>query len=106
MTIEQLAKESGYSERMLRLAFATDVGLSPKMLAQIERFQSLYVDWARHGAIPLTKLELYADVSHLTREFKRFTGTAPREFEQASNEFGRLFYVDRKERLPISSSPA
>lgn len=93
VTVDELARASGYSERMLRLAFERDVGLSPKLLAQIERFQSLYVDWARFGAIPLTKVELFSDVSHLTREFKRFAGAAPREFESSSNEFGRLFYL-------------
>lgn len=93
VSIERLALESGYSRRMLHHVFERDVGLSPKALAQIVRFQTLYVAWARSGSPLAGPVESFADLSHLSREFKRFAGAAPARFASQANDFGRLFYM-------------
>lgn len=92
--IRELQRTTGYSRRYLELLFQQYVGLSPKVLAGILRFQRFYLKWAQGLSFDLFKDDLYAyfyDQSHFTKEFQRMTGHAPREyFQKVRNEFGRL----------------
>jgi AraC-like DNA-binding protein len=78
----------------LDLLFNRHVGLSPKVLAAIYRFQKFYRKWAQGLTYDALKEELYDyyyDQAHFTKEFKRMTGYSPQKFTlQISNEFGRL----------------
>jgi methylphosphotriester-DNA--protein-cysteine methyltransferase len=69
------------------------VGLSPKALAEIFRFQRFYRKWAQGLRYDVLKQELYDyyhDQAHFTKEFKRMTGYSPQKFTlEVSNEFGR-----------------
>lgn len=93
--IEEVCRRLGYSRRHLASCFEEQVGVAPKTLAAIVRFQHAFkairAD-ARRGAAPLGALDLYADQSHFIREFKRFSGRAPTAYLTARNEFGDLFY--------------
>lgn len=93
MPIQELASRTGYSRRYLHKLFAQHVGLAPKVLAGIFRFQKFYRKWAEGDSFESLKAELYEhyyDQSHFTREFRRMTGDPPRRFtEAAANEFGR-----------------
>jgi AraC-like DNA-binding protein len=91
--IGELQRYTGYSRRYIDRLFERHVGLSPKVLAEIFRFQRFYRKWAEGQSFDLMKAELYDhyyDQAHFTREFHRMTGHSPRRFvRKVSNEFGR-----------------
>lgn len=91
--IKALEQQTGYSNRYLEFLFKERVGVSPKALARIFRFQRFYEKWARGQHYDLLKSELYDyyhDQSHFAKEFKKFTGYPPRRFaSEIPNEFGR-----------------
>jgi AraC-like DNA-binding protein len=93
MTIWDLEKKSNYSRRYLEILFRDQVGLSPKALADIFRFQKFYRMWASGRSYDELKDELYNhyhDQAHYAKEFKRMTGFSPQYFtNEVSNQFGR-----------------
>lgn len=70
VTIGALAAELGVSQRYLQLGFRRQIGLSPKTVARIARFQRAAVTMTRTG---------YADQSHFCRETRAMAGVTPRE---------------------------
>jgi AraC-like DNA-binding protein len=93
MTLSDLAHQSNYSRRYLEILFRDHVGLSPKALADIFRFQKFYRMWASGRSYDELKDELYDhyhDQAHFSKEFKRMTGFSPQYFaHEVPNEFGR-----------------
>jgi AraC-like DNA-binding protein len=93
MPIKELEQKTGYSRRYLDILFRQRVGLPPKVLAGIFRFQMLYRKWAEGLSYDLLKesaYDYYYDQAHFSKEFRRMTGYTPREFMTgASNGFGR-----------------
>lgn len=95
--IASLEKKTGYSKRYLDLLFRDHLGISPKTLSNIVRFQSFYKAWANSKAGDFYKDILndqYYDQAHFIKEFKRFTGYSPRQYAKERNEFGRIFYKE------------
>ena len=87
--------ETGYSKRYLDMLFKEHVGLSPKSLASILRFQYFYQSWSQGEADAFSKDALYAyyyDQSHFIKEFKRFTGYTPEKYFALATEFNRAFH--------------
>jgi AraC-like DNA-binding protein len=81
--IGRLAAEVGWSHKHLLAKFRQQVGLRPKTVARLVRFDRVLnrldecqgLDWglvAREAG--------YADQAHLIRDFRQFTGTTPTEF--------------------------
>ena len=93
LSMEQLQRQTGYTRRYLELLFQRYVGFPPKVLAGILRFQKFYRKWAQGQSYDLLKGEFYTDYydqAHFSKEFKRMTGYAPRQFTRyVTNEFGR-----------------
>ncbi|QDU68425.1 helix-turn-helix domain-containing protein [Engelhardtia mirabilis] len=78
--IGQLADELRVGARNLERAFAREVGLAPKFLARVERFQAVLRSIG--SGPPPAWAELaqscgYSDQPHLIRDFTRFAGTSP-----------------------------
>ncbi len=68
------------SDRQLRNVFNEHVGISPKNLLSISRFRKLYYQLQYSPAKPLDELAFdmgYFDLSHMVKEFKKFTGAKP-----------------------------
>jgi AraC-like DNA-binding protein len=77
--IEDLAQTLGYSRRQLERRFLKSIGLTPKALARTIRFKhSLYALCDTLGAQPQAHfLDGFYDQSHLTKEFRKFSGMTP-----------------------------
>ncbi|MCG6145827.1 helix-turn-helix domain-containing protein [Leptospira bandrabouensis] len=93
--IQEIFEDIGYSKRYIDKLFQSYVGVSPKLISSIERFQSIYKTWAKTDIIHFQKLgllDLYYDQSHFIKEFKKYTGHSPNRFTSKENQFGKLFY--------------
>ncbi len=91
-SISDLERRTGYERRSLEILFKRNVGVSPKTLAGIFRFQWFYRTVNRTASYAALKEEMYQyfyDQAHFTRDFKRMTGFPPKHFVKVSNEFGR-----------------
>lgn len=74
-----LAAGAGIGMRQLERRFLDEVGVSPKRLARISRFQRVFHAMER-SATGWTRVALecgYYDSSHLVRDFHEFAGQAP-----------------------------
>lgn len=80
--LESARLSSRHAERMFARAF----GFTPKQLQRLERFRSVASRLGRHGLPEGDRLAAlaaaagYADQSHLTREFREFSGTTPSRY--------------------------
>jgi AraC-like DNA-binding protein len=94
LTIRELAGHVGYSKRYLDVLFKDHVGLSPKSLAGILRFQACYQVLARQTSPTSLRNSLsayYYDQAHFIKEFKRYSGFTPHQYQEITNEFGKAF---------------
>jgi AraC-like DNA-binding protein len=97
ISIAALEKQTGYSSRWLNMKFLEKIGISPKNLCSITRFQFFYQALAQNTNRKFTQNDfhqLYYDQAHFIKEFKRFTGLPPSKFENQANDFGKIFYKD------------
>jgi transcriptional regulator GlxA family with amidase domain len=79
LSIDAVARASGLGARQLERRFLEDVGVTPKALARIVRFQRA-LRGLRAGAPPAAVAAAcgFADQPHLAREFRRFAGLPAR----------------------------
>jgi AraC-like DNA-binding protein len=85
VSIGRLADELGWSRRHLTAMVHRELGMAPKPLARLLRFERA-VQRLREGA-PLADAALdsgYYDQAHFNRDFKRFAGRTPTEYLVAS----------------------
>jgi len=95
VTVMELERKTGYSSRWIYEKFKEKVGLSPKNLSSVVRFNQFYQQWAKRPKPDFFKENIYHyfyDQGHFIKEFKRFTGLSPLKFVKSENEFGRIFY--------------
>lgn len=80
LSFESLVGRSPMSERTLRRGMLEAVGLAPKTLAAIIRFQCTLGLMRQRPSAPLTQIALeggYSDQAHMTRAFRRLGGFTP-----------------------------
>ncbi len=78
--VRTLAERCGYSERTVRRVFKAELGVSPKQMMDLIRFQSILMDRHRGSRGSLADLAFkygYYDQSHFNHTFKRLYGLAP-----------------------------
>jgi AraC-like DNA-binding protein len=80
LTIDALARACALGPRQLERRFLDEVGVTPKAMARIVRFQRA-LRALRSGAPPAAAAAAcgFADQSHLSREFRRFAGLPARD---------------------------
>jgi AraC-like DNA-binding protein len=80
-TVGEVAAEVGMSRRGLELGFRRRIGMSPKTVARIARFQYAVHRLGEPGArLADAAADCgYADQPHFNREFKAMAGTTPSE---------------------------
>jgi methylphosphotriester-DNA--protein-cysteine methyltransferase len=91
--VAALAATLRTSPRTLQRLFAAQVGLTPKLLARIVRFQRVFAAW-RAEPESLSRVAAacgYFDHAHLVRDFRELAGVAPARFLPNQPEFTRFF---------------
>ncbi|TBW48229.1 AraC family transcriptional regulator [Marinobacter halodurans] len=97
VSIDALSRELGLGYRTLDRAFNQYVGVPPKRLCRIVRFNHALLLMQQHGAgdVPWIALEAgYADQPHLIRDFREFAHATPVPF------------LERRYRIVEVSRPA
>lgn len=91
--VDAVARDHALSPRSLQRLFGAQVGITPKLLARIVRFQRVFVAW-RDDPRSLARVAAecgYYDQSHLVRDFRDFAGAPPAGFLAALPEFTAFF---------------
>lgn len=82
LDMRALARQLGYSEKHVIALFRDQVGIPPKRLARIVRFDRLVKHLRKGGGGTWAELALkfgYYDQAHLVRDVRQFTGITPTE---------------------------
>jgi AraC-like DNA-binding protein len=83
--VASLAAELGWSRRHLAVRFREELGMPPKALARIVRFErALERLRAGHDLAALALDAGYYDQAHFNRDFRAFAGTTPTAFRLAA----------------------
>jgi len=79
ISVDQLASDAGISSRQLERRFLREIGVGPKLLGRILRFQQVFRAVDREDAAWASiALECgYYDQAHLIRDFNQFAGQTP-----------------------------
>lgn len=80
MDLAALAHEVHYSERTIRRIFQQELGIRPKEVLDIIRFQSVLQAMYRFPHLPMSELATsygYYDQSHFINNFQRYYGLSP-----------------------------
>jgi len=86
LSIRQLAKMIGWSDRHFAKCFREQIGINPKAAARQIRFTQAYRLLTASDEYALSEIALacgYSDQSHLTREFHSFSGCSPKTLQNA-----------------------
>lgn len=89
VSLPNIQNELNISERSLERYFKQHIGISPKLYARINRFQSALENIRQTQFDKLTNIAYqsnYFDQSHFIRDFKEFAGTSPKHFILKANE--------------------
>lgn len=91
--ITDLAADLATTPRHLQRLFGVAVGISPKLLCRIRRFQRVFAAWRDDpGNWAAVAVRCgYFDQAHLARDFTELGGTAPAGLIAALPAFTRLF---------------
>ena len=85
--IAAVQSSTGYSARRFTALFADAVGLTPKLYSRINRLRGVVERVARSGVVSWAELAIehgYYDQSHLTRDFREFSGVTPADYQPLS----------------------
>ena len=79
-SIREICTYSSISQRQMERLFLKDIGLSPKRLYCLVRYQKVWHDIVWSGNFNIqdeVQRYGYSDQAHLLKEFKRFHGVSP-----------------------------
>ena len=82
VSVGRLAEEVGVTRRYLEMRFGEQIGLPPKTMARIVRFQRALHLLTGPPARPLPQVAIacgYSDQAHFNRDFRRLAGCTPGE---------------------------
>lgn len=78
--IQHYAQKSGFSKRTITRWFSQEIGINPKKLTRIARFNNALDGLHSNQGTGFYFDCGYYDQAHFIREFKEFTGLAPEEY--------------------------
>lgn len=82
-TIKEVLKNDPSKRRQLERKFTSQIGMSPKQLGKVIRLQAALKMMLEPRPESLAKIAYdndYYDQAHFSKDFKEFTGTAPKDF--------------------------
>lgn len=93
ISVDELASAAGLSSRQLERRFLREVGIGPKLLARILRFQQVFRSVEQcDGAWATIAIECgYYDQAHLIRDFNQFAQQTPAVLFAASSALTESF---------------
>ena len=83
ITINQLTRDTGYSDRYLRKKFEESIGFSPKQFSEMVRFQNalaMIVNKTNYNSLNIVYENGYHDHAHFIKGFKKFALLTPTQF--------------------------
>jgi AraC-like DNA-binding protein len=102
--IRDVAKAMDLSQRRFITLFTTEVGLTPKLFARVQRFQRV-TTLARQASGPdwaALAVECgYFDQSHLIRDFLAFSHMSPAAYRHRQSELDRTGIHVKRNHLPL-----
>jgi AraC-like DNA-binding protein len=106
ITIKQLVKHTGYTERHIERAFSESVGISPKRFGNIVKLHSflkMLQDKSVQNNITAFCYEAgYFDQSHLIKEFRKYTGMTPTQYLNDTSRLAINFMEFKSADMPMS----
>lgn len=84
-SIQAYAQEISISDRQLRRIYQNNLGLSPKQYSKILSFSKARAALTSNTQMSLTEIATfsgYFDQSHFIREFKKYAGITPTQYQQ------------------------
>jgi AraC-like DNA-binding protein len=101
--VRDIAKTVDLSERRFIEVFAAEIGLTPKLLARVQRFHQALalsddasIDWADIAARCG-----YFDQAHLIRDFVEFAGDSPVAYRLRQRQAGRAGLQPKRHHVPL-----
>ena len=98
--VDDLAAHAGVGARQLERLFQSEVGLSPKMLLRVTRFQQVLRalrEGTSHSRWAAVAADCgFYDQSHFIRDFKSFVGMAPSAWRVDATSLVALFSAIRR----------
>jgi transcriptional regulator GlxA family with amidase domain len=93
ISVDKLASDAGISTRQLQRKFLHEVGVGPKLLSRILRFQQVFRALERSDAswAPVAIDCGYYDQAHLIRDFNQFAGQTPSVLFAQQTELTKSF---------------
>jgi len=91
--IGEIAEALGWSHRRLIARFREQIGLTPKLLARVIRFDRAVTAIRASEVRGLAEIAFecgYSDQAHLNREFRELAGTSPTTFRAARLDSGGI----------------
>jgi len=107
VSMDALATAAGVSGRQLERRFIRDVGVGPKLLCRILRFQQVLQAFQRNAfswAAAAADCGYY-DQAHLIRDFQQFAGQTPASLLENSSALTESF-TRKNRRSDFSNTPA
>lgn len=94
LSVGQLEQMAGYSTRTLQRKFQAELGISPKSLLQIVRFNALLAQLKQGSIDSWSRIVYdygYFDQAHFIKDFKRYTSKTPTNFLQSNTTLSDFF---------------
>ena len=90
LSIKNIARKAGYSQKHLIQIFKNHVGVTPKEYMKVIRFQKAIQEIEQAKKISWAGIALecgYYDQAHFINDFKQFSGFTPKEYLNRQGEF-------------------
>ncbi|MEO8191371.1 MAG: AraC family transcriptional regulator [Acidobacteriota bacterium] len=97
-SVSRIARECGRSTRQVERYFRAEVGLPPRLLGRLIRFQRV-LRAAAERETPWISVALdcgYADQAHLIRDFREFAGQTPAAYVREDAGMGAAFLTPER----------
>jgi AraC-like DNA-binding protein len=97
-SIDKLASDAGVTVRQLQRRFLREVGIGPKLLSRILRFQLVFraIESNPHGWAPVAADCGYYDQAHLIKDFQQFARQTPTVLLAHTSPLTELFTRKRR----------